>query len=85
MKHSTGNVVINPLIHHPSFYGRHSTIEHSTIQRTYSANVEHHLSLPIVKTLVFGEHVFNGLARSPDIPIGQWKISLKEILHRCSI
>ena len=55
------NVVVNPMIHHPSFYGLTSSLKQ-----------------PEIKTISFDNHTLNAIVKSADIPVNEWKISIRK-------
>ncbi|CAF0992877.1 unnamed protein product [Adineta steineri] len=66
------NVVVNPMIHHPSFYGIPSP-----------KSVTSHKQ-PEIKTIILDNHSLNAIIKSSDIPIRDWKISIKDIFQKFS-
>ena len=100
-KQPLGQVMINPLIHHPSFYGLTSPALPPPIQpmrapsagsTSRSTDRDAHSSTsalkssaaPEIKTVMFHQHSFSGIVRSPDLPVHRWKISLKQMCKRLS-
>jgi hypothetical protein len=96
------NVVVNPLIHHPSFYGFTSST--SPIKQTpllpaptSSKSVSvHPLLLPAefatkrpakpsqIKTIKYDNHSLTALAKSPELAMSEWKISIRHIFEKFS-
>jgi hypothetical protein len=66
------NVVVNPMIHHPSFYGLTSSKGILSIKQ------------PEIKSIEFENHSLNAIVKSSDILPNDWKISIKEIFHQFS-
>jgi len=66
------NVVVNPMIHHPSFYGLTSPKSVLSVKQ------------PEIKLIKFDNHSLNAIVKSSDISINDWKISIKEIFQEFS-
>lgn len=69
-KYPPANVVVNPMIHHPSFYGLPS--------------VKTTPLFPMIKTIVFNNQTLNSIVKSAEQSMSDWKISLKEIFNKFS-
>ena len=84
-KHPLGQVMINPLIHHPSFYGLTSSGAPLPLQQMRAVSSPAKPSaVAEIKTVMFHQYSFNALVRSADLPVHRWKISLREICQRFS-
>ena len=60
------------MIHHPSFYGLTSPKSILPVKQ------------PETKAIIFDKHSLNAIVKSADIPINDWKISIKEIFQQFS-
>ncbi|CAF1197385.1 unnamed protein product [Rotaria magnacalcarata] len=76
-KYPLTNVVVNPMIHHPSFYG--------LITPKPVLSVPKIVKQPEIKTVIYENRVLNAIVKSSDISVADWKISLKEIFQKFSI
>jgi len=72
-KYPPANVVVNPMIHHPSFYGLASPKPVPTVKQQ-----------PEMKTIIFDNRSLNAIVKSSDISINDWKISIKDIFQKFS-
>ncbi|CAF0872278.1 unnamed protein product [Rotaria sordida] len=75
-KYPLTNVVVNPMIHHPSFYGLTTPKPALSIQKS--------VQQPDIKTIIYDNHVLNAIVKSSDISINDWKISVQEIFQKFS-
>ncbi|CAF4360800.1 unnamed protein product, partial [Rotaria sp. Silwood2] len=75
-KYPLANVVVNPMIHHPSFYGL-------TAPKTV-LSVQKPVKQPDIKTIIYDNRVLNAIIKSSDTSINDWKISLQEIFQKFS-
>ncbi|UJR10387.1 hypothetical protein I4U23_014592 [Adineta vaga] len=66
------NVVVNPMIHHPSFYNYSSSKQTQSIKQ------------PEVKTIFHDRHSLNAIVKSVDTPVNDWKILIKNIFRQFS-
>lgn len=86
-KYPPGQVMINPLIHHPSFYGLTSSTPLS-LNPTRPMEQDSVPSLrPVrpsaeIRPMIFHHRTLHVILRSADDPVHQGKISLKEILKQ---
>ncbi|CAF4715282.1 unnamed protein product [Rotaria sp. Silwood1] len=75
-KYPLTNVVVNPMIHHPSFYGL-------TTPKT-GLSVQKPIKQPDIKTIIYDNHVLNAIIKSSDTSVHDWKISVQEIFQKFS-
>ncbi|CAF1088225.1 unnamed protein product [Adineta ricciae] len=68
------NVVVNPMIHHPSFYGYSSSKPTPSIKQ----QVE-------IKTIYYEHYSLSAIVKSVDTPVNDWKISIRNILQQFSV
>lgn len=88
------NVVVNPLIHHPSFYGlpsstsplRQTSSQSSTngvvvnpLLSSSSSKSKSSVKETLIKTIKYGNYTFHALIKSVDQSIDTSKISIKQI------
>ena len=95
------NVVVNPLIHHPSFYGlpsstsplRQTSSSSSTnavvvnplLSSSSSSKSKSSLKETLIKTIKYGNHIFNALIKSADQSIDTSKILIRQIFNAYSL
>ncbi|CAF1146660.1 unnamed protein product [Adineta ricciae] len=90
---SATSVVVNPLIHHPSFYGLPSST--SPVKPTSSSSIPMNPSLlpmelatkrPLqqvqLKTIQYDNRTLTAIVKSSDLPKSDWKISVQHIFDR---
>ncbi|CAF3490851.1 unnamed protein product [Adineta steineri] len=82
------NVVVNPLIHHPSFYGLSSSspIKQPSLLPPPPPPAEFatkNFAKPSqIKTIKYDNHLLNSVVKSSDLPMNDWKISIKHIFKQ---
>jgi hypothetical protein len=64
------------MIHHPSFYGLPSPNSPLLPQKS--------VKQPEIKTILFDNHSLHAVVSSFDVPVADWKISMKEIFKQFS-
>lgn len=74
-KYTPTSVVVNPMIHHPSFYGL--TSSNNPVLTTMKCQAE-------IKVINFNNCLLNAIVKSSDLPKKDWKISLREIFRQFS-